>query len=54
MHVFDRWTYLGTVHDQNELPELLAQAYPAFDLQMMKLVRSVLKKRASAVISLAC
>ncbi len=53
LHVFDRWAYLGTVHDQSELPELLAQAYPAFDPQMMKLVRSVLKKHASAVITLA-
>lgn len=52
LHVFDRWAYLGTVHDQSELPDLLAAPHPAFDVQMMKLVRSVFKKRGSAVIVL--
>lgn len=52
LHVFDRWAYLGTIHDQSELPELLIGSAPSFDPQMMKLVRSILKKRANALIML--
>lgn len=52
MHVFDRWAYLGTIHDMAELPELLGQQLPAFDANMMKLVRSLLKKRANALVPL--
>lgn len=52
LHVFDRWSYLGTIHDQSELPELLLATRPLFDPQMVKLIRSVFKKRAAALIRL--
>lgn len=52
LHVFDRWAYLGTIHDQSELPALLTATRPMFDPQMVKLIRSVFKKRTAALISL--
>lgn len=52
LHVFDRWAYLGTIHDMAELPELLAQPRPGFDPAMVKLIRSLLKKRGHAVVAL--
>ncbi|MBS1154988.1 MAG: hypothetical protein H6R07_912 [Proteobacteria bacterium] len=52
MHVFDGWAYLGTIHDQSELPDVLAAPRPAFDPQMVKLIRSVFKKRATVLIRL--
>ena len=50
--MFDRWAYLGTIHDMAELPELLAQPRPGFDPAMVKLIRSLLKKRGHAVVAL--
>lgn len=29
LHVFDRWAYLGTIHDMAELPELARNRVPA-------------------------
>lgn len=52
MHVFDSWAYLGTIQDESELPEVLVAPRPAFDPQMVKLIRSVFKKRATALIRL--
>lgn len=43
LHVFDQWVYLGEVHDQSELPELLASPYPEYDLDMAKLIRAQLR-----------
>ncbi|WP_157314014.1 exonuclease domain-containing protein [Chitinibacter sp. GC72] len=44
LHVIDQWTYLGQVNDQSELADLLAAPYPAYDLDMAKLIRSEIKK----------
>ncbi len=49
MHVFDRWMYLGTVHDLSELPDLLVEPRPAFDIAMMKLMRGMFKRRAQSL-----
>ncbi|QLI82237.1 ethanolamine utilization protein [Chitinibacter fontanus] len=43
MHVFDQWVYLGEVHDQSDLAQLLASPYPAYDLDMAKLIRAQLR-----------
>lgn len=52
LHVFDRWAYLGTIHDTSELAEVLASPRPPFDPEMVKLIRSIFKKRGVAVVRL--
>lgn len=52
MHVFDRWAYLGTIREESELPELLAQTPPPFDPEMVKLIRSIFKKRGVQLVRL--
>lgn len=52
LHVFDRWVYLGTIHDVSELPDLLMATKPAFDPDMAKLIRSQFKKQTSALVKL--
>lgn len=49
-HVFDRWAYLGTIHDPSELAEVLANPRPPFDPEMLKLIRSLFKKHAASLI----
>lgn len=49
LHVFEQWRYLGTIHDMSELDELLAAPRPAFDPDMMKLIRSEFKRQKTAI-----
>ncbi|XZG69866.1 exonuclease domain-containing protein [Chitinibacteraceae bacterium HSL-7] len=53
LHVIDRWCYLGTIHDESELPDLLAAASPQFDLDTYKLIRSEIKRRNGQVRALS-
>ncbi|WP_410497732.1 exonuclease domain-containing protein [Chitinibacter sp. S2-10] len=50
LHVFDQWVYLGQVSARGELLDLLAGIYPAYDLDMAKLIRSEIKKHAVQLI----
>lgn len=50
LHIFDQWVYLGTIHDISELPAKLAEPRPPFDAEMMKLIRSLFKKREAKLI----
>ncbi|SFN17066.1 DNA polymerase-3 subunit epsilon [Formivibrio citricus] len=52
LHVFEHWNYLGSLHDASELPELLLATRPPFDPEMMKLLRSEMKKAATKVVKL--
>lgn len=52
LHVFEHWNYLGSLNDTVELPELLLASRPPFDPEMMKLLRSELKKAATRVVRL--
>ena len=53
LHVFEHWNYLGSLHDVAELPELLLTTRSPFDPEMMKLLRSQLKKAATRVVHLS-
>ncbi|SMC28801.1 DNA polymerase-3 subunit epsilon [Andreprevotia lacus DSM 23236] len=44
LHVLDRWMYLGTVHDDSELPSLLAESAPEFNLDVYKLLVAEVKR----------
>ncbi|MGL4994624.1 MAG: exonuclease domain-containing protein [Deefgea sp.] len=52
LHVIDNWCYLGQIDDLSQLPELIASSKPAYDVDMAKLIRSELKKRAAQIIQL--
>jgi DNA polymerase-3 subunit epsilon len=47
MHVMDQWVYLGQVHDEGGLTDLLAEPYPPYDLDMAKLIRAELRKAST-------
>ncbi|WP_255991168.1 3'-5' exonuclease family protein [Chitinolyticbacter albus] len=49
LHVIDRWCYLGTINDMAELPELLANPRPAFDIDSYKLIQAEFKRRGGQV-----
>ncbi|WP_047394640.1 exonuclease domain-containing protein [Chitinibacter sp. ZOR0017] len=42
--VLDQWVYLGEVSSQDQLDELLSAPYPAYDLDMAKQIRALLRK----------
>ncbi|WP_035059392.1 exonuclease domain-containing protein [Andreprevotia chitinilytica] len=50
LHVIDRWCYRGTLDDMSELPEMLANPLPAFDIDMFKLIQTELKRRGGKVV----
>ena len=43
LHIFDRWCYLGTAINENELAELLEDGAPEFDLDIYKIIKKMLK-----------
>ncbi|WP_034640101.1 exonuclease domain-containing protein [Chitinilyticum aquatile] len=49
LHVILHWCYLGTIHDPAELPALLAESVPQFDVDSYKLIQKELKARDGKV-----
>ena len=47
IHVFDRWCYLGTAINENELAELLEDGAPEFDLDIYKIIKKMLKETSN-------
>nr|WP_314899775.1 exonuclease domain-containing protein [uncultured Deefgea sp.] len=52
LHVIDNWCYLGQINDVSELPELLTNSKPSYDVDMAKLIRSEIKKLAGKILAL--
>ena len=56
LHVIDRWCYLGSFSDEEELrqPDLFARR-PAFDMDTYKLlVKHLMRNKRARVVQLSC
>ncbi|MBE9610353.1 exonuclease domain-containing protein [Chitinilyticum piscinae] len=49
LHLVNHWCYLGSVHDAAEIPSVLADAAPQFDVECYRLIQKLLKDPAGRV-----